>query len=184
MAQDDVVSGSSTWTLRSSTKPDWVTISPTSGSNGATITISASINSSESSRSARIYFDNACGQSDYIDVNQDGKPHAANYVFQFNTGRTSETMTADWDGSSTTFGVTSTKDGAAIEWTVESIPSWVTATKSGNNLSVSVQANNSSVSRTGTVTLKQNESGKTITLTITQGTEPVTTCYLSITRYY
>ena len=137
-------------------------------------TLTLGENTSTSSRTATITASYS-GKSATCTVTQSGKAHVTNWVFQFDNGRTTETMSASYDGSSTTFGVVSTKDGAQCSFSAaSSASSWLTATVSGTTgVTVKAAANTSESQRSGTITLTQSGSGKTITISVTQaGAEP------------
>lgn len=143
-----------------------------SSSSPSTLTLGE--NTSTSSRTATIAASYS-GKSATCTVTQSGKAHVTNWVFQFDNGRTTETMSASYDGSSTTFGVVSTKDGAQCSFSAaSSASSWLTATVSGTTgVTVKAAANTSESQRSGTITLTQSGSGKTITISVTQaGAEP------------
>ena len=137
-------------------------------------TLTLGENTSTSSRTATITASYS-GKSATCTVTQSGKAPVTNWVFQFDNGRTTETMSASYDGSSTTFGVVSTKDGAQCSFSAaSSASSWLTATVSGTTgVTVKAAANTSESQRSGTITLTQSGSGKTITISVTQaGAEP------------
>lgn len=137
-------------------------------------TLTLGENTSTSSRTATITASYS-GKSATCTVTQSGKAHVTNWVFQFDNGRTTETMSASYDGSSTTFGVVSTKDGAQCSFSAaSSASSWLTATVSGTTgVTVKAAANTSESQRSGTITLTQSGSDKTITISVTQaGAEP------------
>lgn len=145
--------------------------------NGTTVT--AANNPSESSRSCTVTATYS-GKSASCTITQAGKAHVTNWVFQFQNGRTTETMSASYDGSSTTFGVVSTKDGAQCAFSASSSDSsWLTATVSGTTgVTVKATANTSESQRSGTITLTQEGSGKTITISVTQAGKPHVAVYV------
>lgn len=161
-------------------KPDWCSVDyrdQTSTSMLAKITMTA--NSSSSSRSGTITFvQNESGKTVNVNITQ---AVAATYEFSANQS----TWNADANGGSNNsylcIQLKSKKNGSKIGYTVSSKPSWVTeVTEKPSGVSCPVlsgydysfviisSANSSSSSRSGTVTLKQNESGKTVNITVNQ----------------
>ena len=161
-------------------KPDWCSVDyrdQTSTSMLAKITMTA--NSSSSSRSGTITFvQNKSGKTVNVNITQ---AVAATYEFSANRS----TWNADANGGSNNsylcIQLKSKKNGSKIGYTVSSKPSWVTeVTEKPSGASCPVlpgydysfviisSANSSSSSRSGTVTLKQNESGKTVNITVNQ----------------
>lgn len=152
------------YSIDSSTLPSWATYS-----NGR-FTISS--NSSTSSRSAKVYFDQAeSGKRDYATLSQDAYvPPADNYVFTWDDGTTTDqSMSLPYQGSSAAsdFVVISTKNGSSQSWSVSSKPSWVGTSTSGNTLNVTVDANSGSA-RSGTIVLTQSGSNKTLRINVSQ----------------
>lgn len=184
--------GTSTVTASASRTVHWAsgdttteTATPSLSISGAGFTLSgktvtAGSNPSEASRSCTVTATHG-GKYATCTINQSGKAHVTNWVFQFRNGRTTETMSASYDGSSSTFGVVSTKDGSTIPFTsaITSGTGWLTATVSGNN-SVKVQAtaNTSEGTRTGKITLTQTETSKTIVINVTQAGKPHVAVYV------
>lgn len=161
-------------------KPDWCSVDyrdQTSTSMLAKITMTA--NSSSSSRSGIVTFvQNESGKTVNVNITQ---AVAATYEFSANQS----TWNADANGGSNNsyicIQLKSKKNGSKIGYTVSSKPSWVTEVTeklSGVNCPVLLDydysfviissENSSSSSRSGTVTLKQNESGKTVNITVNQ----------------
>lgn len=161
-------------------KPDWCSVDyrdHTSTSMLAKITMTA--NSSSSSRSGTITFvQNESGKTVNVNITQ---AVAATYEFSANQS----TWNADANGGANNLylciQLKSKKNGSKIGYTVLSKPSWVTEVTekpsgiscpvlSGYDYSFAIisSANSSSSSRSGTVTLKQNESGKTVNITVNQ----------------
>ena len=161
-------------------KPDWCSVDysdQTSTSRLAKITMTA--NSSSSSRSGTITFvQNESGKTVNVNITQ-----AVAVTYEFSANRS--TWNADANGGSNNsylcIQLKSKKNGSKIGYTVSSKPSWVTEVTeklSGVNCPVLLDydysfaiissENSSSSSRSGTVTLKQNESGKTVNITVNQ----------------
>lgn len=112
------------YSIDSSTLPSWASFNK----SNSTFTISS--NSSTSSRSAKVYFDQAeSGKRDYATLSQDAYvPPADNYVFTWDDGTTTDqSMSLPYQGSSAAsdFVVISTKNGSGQSWSVSSKPSWV-----------------------------------------------------------
>lgn len=161
-------------------KPSWCSVDyrdQTSESMKAVVTLSA--NTTSSSRSGDIVFvQNESGKTVTLSITQD---IAA--VYEFSTNQS--TWNADANGGANNsylcIQLKSKKNGSKIGYTVSSKPSWVTEViekpsgvscpvLSGYDYSFVIisSANSSSSPRSGTVTLKQNESGKTVNITVNQ----------------
>lgn len=161
-------------------KPSWCSVDyrdQTSESMKAVVTLSA--NTTSSSRSGDIVFvQNESGKTVTLSITQD---IAA--VYEFSTDQS--TWNADANGGANNsylcIQLKSKKNGSKIGYTVSSKPSWVTEVTekpsgvpcpvlSGYDYSFMIisSANSSSSPRSGTVTLKQNESGKTVNITVNQ----------------
>ena len=162
--------GSSTYdvdySIDSSTLPSWASFNK----SNSTFTISS--NSSTSSRSAKVYFDQAeSGKRDYATLSQDAYvPPADNYVFTWDDGTTTDqSMSLPYQGSSAAsdFVVVSTKNGSSQSWSVSSKPSWVGTSTSGNTLYVTIDANSGSA-RNGAIVLTQSGSNKTLKINVSQ----------------
>lgn len=154
------------YSIDSSTLPSWASFNK----SNSTFTISS--NSSTSSRSAKVYFDQAeSGKRDYATLSQDAYvPPADNYVFTWDDGTTTDqSMSLPYQGSSAAsdFVVISTKNGSSQSWSVSSKPSWVGTSTSGNTLNVTVDANSGSA-RSGTIVLTQSGSNKTLRINVSQ----------------
>lgn len=160
------------YSIDSSTLPSWASFNK----SNSTFTISS--NSSTSSRSAKVYFDQAeSGKRDYATLSQDAYvPPADNYVFTWDDGTTTDqSMSLPYQGSSAAsdFVVISTKNGSGQSWSVSSKPSWVGTSTSGNTLNVTVDANSGSA-RNGAIVLTQSGSNKTLKINVSQAAKPVT----------
>jgi hypothetical protein len=170
-------------------KPSWCSVDyrdQTSESMKAVVTLSA--NTTSSSRSGDIVFvQNESGKTVTLSIAQ-----AVAVTYEFSTNQS--TWNADANGGANNsylcIQLKSKKNGNKIGYTVSSKPSWVTeVTEKPSGVSCPVitgydysfviiaSANSSSSSRSGTVTLKQNESGKTVNITVNQegkaATKPV-----------
>lgn len=151
------------YSIDSSTLPSWATYS-----NGR-FTISS--NSSTSSRSANVYFQQEeSGKRDYATISQSGYvPPADNYVFTWDDGSTSsksESFQAT-DAVSAAITLVSTKNGSNHPWSVSSKPSWITTSTTSSKVTISA-SDNSGSARSGEVVLTQSGSGKTLTVNVSQ----------------
>lgn len=161
-------------------KPDWCSVDyrdQTSTSMLAKITMTA--NSSPSSRSGTITFvQNESGKTVNVNITQ---AVAATYEFSANQSTWNADANGGANNSYSCIQLKSKKNGSKIGYTVSSKPSWVTeVTEKPSGVSCPVllgydysfviisSANSSSSSRSGTVTLRQNESGKTVNITVNQ----------------
>lgn len=153
------------YSIDSSTLPSWATYD-----GGGSFTISA--NTSSSSRSARVYFvQDESGNRDYADLSQSGYvPPADNYVFTWHNGSTSNKSESFQATGAVSAAITlvSTKNGSNHPWSTTSHPSWITII-SETATSVTIQAsNNTGSARSGSVVLTQEDSGKTLTINVSQ----------------
>lgn len=165
---------------RVQSKPDWCSVDyrdQTSTSMLAKITMTA--NSSSSSRSGTITFvQNESGKTVNVNITQ---AVAVTYEFSANQSTWNADANGGTNNSYLCIQLKSKKNGSEIGYTVSSKPSWVTeVTEKPSGVSCPVlsgydysfviisSANSSSSSRSGTVTLKQNESGKTVNITVNQ----------------
>lgn len=165
---------------RVQSKPDWCSVDyrdQTSTSMLAKITMTA--NSSPSSRSGTITFvQNESGKTVNVNITQ---AVAVTYEFSANQSTWNADANGGANNSYLCIQLKSKKNGSKIGYTVSSKPSWVTeVTEKPSGVSCSVlsgydysfviisSANSSSSSRSGTVTLRQNESGKTVNITVNQ----------------
>ena len=161
-------------------KPDWCSVDyrdQTSESMKAVVTLSA--NTTSSSRSGDIVFvQNESGKTVTLSITQDV---AVTYEFSTNQSTWNADANGGTNNSYLCIQLKSKKNGSKIGYAVSSKPSWVTGVTekpSGVNCPVLLgydysfviisSANSSSSSRSGTVTLKQNESGKTVNITVNQ----------------
>ena len=161
-------------------KPSWCSVDyrdRTSESMKAVVTLS--VNTTSSSRSGDIVFvQNESGETVTLSITQ-----AVAVTYEFSTNQS--TWNADANGGANNsylcIQLKSKKNGSEIGYTVSSKPSWVTGVTekpsgvacpvlSGYDYSfvIIASANSSSSPRSGTVTLKQNESGKTVNITVNQ----------------
>lgn len=161
-------------------KPSWCSVDyrdQTSESMKAVVTLSA--NTTSSSRSGDIVFvQNESGNTVTLSITQD---IAVTYEFSTNQSTWNADANGGANNSYLCIQLKSKKNGSKIGYTVSSKPSWVTEiTEKPSGVSCPVlsgydysfmiisSANSSSSPRSGTVTLKQNESGKTVNITVNQ----------------
>lgn len=149
----------------------------TSGFSLSGTTLRASENTSTSSRSIRV-FANYDGASDYVDITQGGASVSYNYYFYWNGAGASESIhhAASGDTLSKTFisykkkviNGSETSDTYDVDVNLSGTPSWSSVTVSGKTVSSKASENIEESSRSATVTVTQRESGKKLTLDITQ----------------
>lgn len=162
--------GSSTYdvdySIDSSTLPSWASF------NKSTSTFTIQSTTSTTGRTARVYFDqDESGKRDYAELTQTGyTPPADTYVFTWHNGSTSnksESFQATGAVSST-ITLVSTKNGSNHPWSTTSHPSWITIVSETATI-VTIQAsNNTGSARSGSVVLTQEDSGKTLTINVSQ----------------
>lgn len=152
-------------------------------------TLSASENTSTSSRSIRVmafYM----GASDYVDITQGGASVSYNYYFNWGSApgsQTSKSITHPALGKTEEVPFISYKK-KVINGTETSdiypvgasrnVPSWTIVNIVDNGLSVKTYENTTESSRSATVTVTQSESGKEITLNINQSAATITYEYV------
>lgn len=175
--------GSSTYdvdySIDSSTLPSWASF------NKSTSTFTIQSTTSTTGRTARVYFyQDESGKRDYAELTQTGyTPPADTYVFTWHNGSTSnksESFQATGAVSST-ITLVSTKNGSNHPWSTTSHPSWITIV-SETATSVTIQAsNNTGSARSGSVVLTQEDSGKTLTINVSQDAYVADTYVFTIT---
>lgn len=170
----------------------------TNGTSGFSIsgtTLSASENTSTSSRSIRVMAFYG-GASDYVDITQGGVSVSYNYYFNWGSApgsQTSKSITHPALGKTEEVPFISYKK-KVINGTETSdiypvgasrnVPSWTIVNIVDNGLSVKTYENTAESSRSATVTVTQSESGKKITLNINQSAATITYDYVfSIITY-
>lgn len=114
-----------------------------------------------------------CGHAEYKYEYEDGKCGYAPYEFQFHDGRTSKSRSVTGESQNIEEVIISTKSGSYIGFSVKSKPDWCSVdyrdqTSESMKAVVTLSANTTSSSRSGDIVFVQNESGKTITLSISQ----------------
>lgn len=114
-----------------------------------------------------------CGNADYKYEYEVGKCGYAPYVFKFVDGTTGKVWSGSGEAQTIQYTITSTKSGSYIGYSVQSKPDWCSVdyrdqTSTSMLAKITMTANSSSSSRSGTITFVQNESGKTVNVNITQ----------------
>ena len=164
--------GSSTYdvdySIDSSTLPSWASF------NKSTSTFTIQSTTSTVGRTAKVYFDqDESGKRDYAVLTQTGyTPPADNYVFTWSGGSTSNvSANFPWNfsanGTAANIPVVSTKNGSSQSWSVSSKPSWITTSTTSSKVTISA-SDNSGSARSGSVVLTQEDSGKTLTINVSQ----------------
>lgn len=161
----------------------------TSGFSLSGTTLSASANTSTSSRSIRVTASHG-GASDYVDITQGGASVSYNYYFNWGSApgsQTSKSITHPALGKTEEVPFISYKK-KVINGTETSdiypvgasrnVPSWTIINIVDNGLSIQTYENTAESSRSATVTVTQSESGKEITLTINQSAATITYDYV------
>lgn len=114
-----------------------------------------------------------CGNQDVKYELEVGKCGYAPYEFQFHDGRTSKSRSVSGESQNIEEVIISTKSNSYIGYSVKSKPSWCSVdyrdqTSESMKAVVTLSANTTSSSRSGDIVFVQNESGKTVTLSISQ----------------
>ena len=162
----------------------------TNGISGFTLsgtTLTASSNSSTSSRTVRV-FANYDGADDYVDITQGGAIVSYNYYFYWEGAGASESIhhATLGDTLSKTFisykkkviNGSETSDTYDVGVSLSGTPSWSSVAVSGKTISSKASENTEESSRSATVTVTQSESGKKLTLDITQDGATITYEYV------
>lgn len=160
------------WSIDSSTVPSWITW------NSSSMTFTVASNSSTSSRTADIYFEqDESGKRDYARVTQAEATPTTTYTFSVNPSK----VNVGSSGGSGSVTITSYKtvgyNTYDVDYSIDSstLPSWVSFNKSTSTFTI--QSTTSTVGRTAKVYFDQDESGKRDYAEITQTgyTPPVDT---------
>lgn len=171
------------YTSGSSTSDGSDTATPSLSTNGTSgfslsgTTLSASANTSTSSRSIRVTASHG-GASDYVDITQGGASVSYNYYLGWWLGGDTVTITHSASGSSEFAKYTSykkkvingveTSDQYPVGISLSGAPSWATVSNDSNQVISEASENIVESMRSATVTVTQAESGKTISLKIDQ----------------
>ena len=119
-----------------------------------------------------VRYDN-CGHAEYKYEYEVGKCGYAPYKFQFHDGRTSKSRSVTGNSNNIEEVIISTKGDSYIGFSVKSKPDWCSVdyrdqTSESMKAVVSITFNVETTQRSGSIVFVQNESGKEITLNITQ----------------
>lgn len=151
------------WSIDSSTVPSWITW------NSSDMTFTVASNSSTSSRTADIYFEqDESGNRDYARVTQAEATPTTTYTFSVNPYK----VNVGSNGGSGSVTITSYKtvgyNTYDVDYSIDSstLPSWVSFNKSTSTFTI--QSTTSTVGRTARVYFDQDESGKRDYAEITQ----------------
>lgn len=114
-----------------------------------------------------------CGNRDVKYALEVGKCGYVPYEFQFHDGRTSKSRSVTGESQNIEEVIISTKSNSYIGFSVKSKPDWCSVdyrnqTSESMKAVVTLSANTTSSSRSGDIVFVQNESGKTVTLSISQ----------------
>lgn len=173
------------WSIDSSTIPSWITW------NSSSMTFTVASNSSTSSRTANIYFEqDESGRRDYARITQSGHTQVVSYNYIFWTsasGGTTASGSFGQSGSSIQPGIYSYRetvvDGTvtsrdAVSFSYTDIPSWITgnAVSTGYNppdsptyyAKMTASENTSVDARAHDVVITQSDSDKEITISVSQ----------------
>lgn len=181
------------YTSGSNTRDGSDSATPSLGTNGISgfslsgTTLRASENTSTSSRTVRVFAD-YIGAADSVDITQGGASVSYNYYFYWNGAGASESIhhAASGDTLSKTFisykkkviNGSETSDTYDVGVNLSGTPSWSSVTVSGKTVSSKASENTEESSRSATVTVTQRESGKKLTLDITQNAATITYDYV------
>lgn len=166
------------WSIDTSTVPSWITW------NSSDMTFTVASNSSTSSRTADIYFEqDESGNRDYARVTQAEATPTTTYTFSVNPYK----VNVGSNGGSGSVTITSYKtvgyNTYDVDYSIDSstLPSWVSFNKSTSTFTI--QSTTSTVGRTARVYFDQDESGKRDYAEITQtGYTPTYTFNVSPTN--
>lgn len=144
------------WSARKDNAVNWLFISPTNGTDNATVKITASDNASVNNRSANVYFD-AVGRSVNILVSQKARYLTvdANELLFYSKGGTSNAVTISTDGT----------------YSINCSDNWLTISKNGDSFTVTASENDTKDVRIGKITISLTdlkEGSYSVTLTVTQ----------------
>lgn len=154
------------YSIDSSTLPSWASF------NKSTSTFTIQSTTSTIGRTTEVYFEqDESGKRDFAELTQTGyTPPADTYVFTWHNGSTSNKSESFQATGAVSSAITlvSTKNGSNHPWSTTSHPSWITIASETATI-VTIQAsNNTGSARSGSVVLTQEDSGKTLTIDISQ----------------
>lgn len=144
------------WATRKDDTVNWLSISPTNGTDNATVKVTASDNASVNKRSANVYFD-ALGRSVNILVSQKARYLTvdANELLFYSKGGTSNAVTISTDGT----------------YSINCSDNWLTISRNGDSFTVTASENDTKDARIGKITISLTdlkEGSYSVTLTVTQ----------------
>ena len=144
------------WSARKDGTVNWLSISPTNGTDNAAVKLIASDNASVINRSTNIYFD-ALGRSVNILVSQKARYLTvdANELLFYSKGGTSNFVTISTDGT----------------YSINSSDNWLTISRNGDSFTVTASENDTKEARIGKITISLTdlkEGSYSVTLTVTQ----------------
>lgn len=144
------------WISRADGNADWLSVSPTSGSGNAEVTVSVSDNPSVNDRSSFVYID-ALGRNVSVLVTQKARYLTidANELLFYSKGGTSNDVTISTDG----------------EYSIDCQENWLTINRKGNTFTVTASENTTKDARIGHITIALTDLKQgtyTVTLTVTQ----------------
>lgn len=152
------VQSNESWTVTKTSGADWLSLSRTTGNGNLPFTISVTSNTGSQRQATVTVTGKTSGKTATISVTQFGVSYnlsASPTSVSFGSGQSSQTITVTSNDS----------------WTVSKSASWITLSKTSgsNNSSFSITASaNTGSQRTGTVTVKGTNSGKSVTINVTQ----------------
>lgn len=144
------------WSARKDDAANWLSISPTNGTDNASVKITASDNASVNDRSANVYFD-ALGRSVNIFVSQKARYLTvdANELLFYSKGGTSNAVTISTDGT----------------YSINCSDNWLSISRNGDSFTVTASENNTKNARIGKITISLTdlkEGYYAVTLTVFQ----------------
>lgn len=151
-----------------------------SSSSPSTLTLGENTSTSSRTATIRATYD---GKSATCTVTQSGATPSTTYVFTWHNGSTSNKSESFQATGAVSSAITlvSTKNGSNHPWSTTSHPSWITIV-SETATSVTIQAsNNTGSARSGSVVLTQEDSGKTLTINVSQDAYVADTYVFTIT---
>lgn len=158
------LSADAEWT--STTKADWITVSPTTGDTGSEITVSVTENKTEDERTDSVLFTMLDKQAKLY-VHQQGK-----YVNFYNS---SLSFTSKGGKGVVSFGTNDSWTASLSDQTGWVKASPTSGTKTDTQITVNVEPNNKLVDRTADLTITMGSTGRKKTIPVLQGMRYLTT---------
>lgn len=167
------------YSIDSSTLPSWASF------NKSTSTFTIQSTTSTIGRTATVYFNqDESGKRDYAKLTQTGyTPPADTYVFTWHNGSTSNKSESFQATGAVSGAITlvSTKNGSNHPWSTTSHPSWITIVAETATIVTIYASSNTGSARSGSVVLTQEDSGKTLTINVSQDAYVADTYVFTIT---